>query len=178
MRNKFILLTGCSGGGKSTLLDALSKRGFSTVLEPGRRIVEEEIAGDSKALPWIDMNAFAMRAIEIARSDLEAAQLHCGPVFFDRGLIDAAVALEYSRGPSLGETIGDARVYSSPVFLFPPWKEIFESDAVRKHDFQAAVEEYHRTESALNELGYEVLVLPRVSVDERVEFVLHASGIA
>ncbi len=178
MRNRFILLTGCSGGGKSTLLDALSKRGFATVSEPGRRIVEEEIAGDSKALPWIDMEAFAMRAVETAQSDLEAAQLHCGPVFFDRGLIDAAVALEYSRGPSLGETIGYYRVYSEPVFLFPPWKEIFESDAVRKHDFQAAVEEYHRIESGLNDLGYEVLVLPRVSVSERVEFVLDKIGTA
>ncbi len=172
------MLTGCSGGGKSTLLDALSNRGFATVSEPGRRIVEYEIVGDGKALPWRNMKAFAMRAVEIARSDLESAQVHRGPVFFDRGLIDAAVALEYSCGPSLGETLGNARVYSEPVFLFPPWKKLFASDAARSHDFQAAVEEYHRIESGLNEFGYEVLVIPRLSVNERVEFVLDKIGTA
>ena len=40
--NRFIILSGCSGGGKSTLLAELARRGFATVEEPGRRIVIEE----------------------------------------------------------------------------------------------------------------------------------------
>ena len=37
--DRFIILSGCSGGGKSTLLAELARRGFATVEEPGRRIV-------------------------------------------------------------------------------------------------------------------------------------------
>ena len=37
--SRHVILSGCSGGGKSTLLADLAGRGFGTVSEPGRRIV-------------------------------------------------------------------------------------------------------------------------------------------
>src|SRR5690606_4231686 len=94
MSDRFILLSGCSGGGKSTLLEELGRRGHATVEEPGRRIVEEELAKGGTALPWLDLAAFARRAIAMALADREAMRGHPGYVFFDRGLIDAAAALE------------------------------------------------------------------------------------
>ncbi|MCG7521515.1 AAA family ATPase [Ruegeria sp. Ofav3-42] len=139
MADRFILLTGCSGGGKSILLKALGALGFATVPEPGRRIVANEVAGDGKALPWVDMKAFALRAVEMAKSDLKEAQRVEGPIFFDRGLIDAAVALEHSGGQSVRETLGENRAYAKRVFVVPPWKEIFVEDAERRHDFETAV---------------------------------------
>jgi predicted ATPase len=39
--DRFIVLSGCSGGGKSTLLAALQRRGFAVFEEPGRQIVKE-----------------------------------------------------------------------------------------------------------------------------------------
>jgi predicted ATPase len=35
--NTFIVISGCSGDSKSTLLAELARRGFATVVEPGRR---------------------------------------------------------------------------------------------------------------------------------------------
>ncbi len=177
MSDKFILLTGCSGGGKSTLLDVLAERGFATVPEPGRRIVAEELAGDGKALPWVDMQAFALRAIDLARADIEAAQQLKGPVFFDRGLIDAAVALEHSGGPKVKETLGPYRPYGRRVFMAPPWQELFVADAERRHDFDAAVGEHLRIEQALEALGYFRSVLPKVSVNKRADIVLRECGV-
>ena len=92
--SNFILITGCSGGGKSTLLEELKRRGYATVLEPGRRIVQAELQSGGSALPWIDLAAFASRAVEVSLNDLEGASRSDGPVFFDRGLFDAAVAVE------------------------------------------------------------------------------------
>ncbi len=172
--DRFILLTGCSCGGKSTLLKALGARGFVTVPEPGRRIVAEEIAGDGRALPWVDLEAFALRAIAMARSDLEAARHHDGIVFFDRGLVDATTALEHAGGPPVTQTHGDRQTYAKRVFVCPPWQELFAMDAERRHDFEAAVQEYHRITQALDMLGYDTDVLPRVSVHERVAYVLAA----
>ena len=40
--DRFVVITGCSGGGKSTLLDELGRRGHATIEEPGRRIVRED----------------------------------------------------------------------------------------------------------------------------------------
>ena len=49
--SRFVLISGCSGGGKSTSLDELARRGHQTGLEPGRRIVHDELARGGTALP-------------------------------------------------------------------------------------------------------------------------------
>ena len=96
--DRFVILSGCSGGGKSTLLAALAERGYATIEEPGRRIVAEETAREGTALPWIDLAAFARRAFAMAIEDRQLARHLPGLVFFDRGLIDAAAALHHATG--------------------------------------------------------------------------------
>lgn len=89
-----MVISGCSGGGKSTLLAELARRGHVTVEEPGRRIVNQGLLGDGSALPWVNPVAFARRAVALALADRAAHSAESGWVFFDRGLIDAAAALE------------------------------------------------------------------------------------
>ena len=154
------------------MLKALEERGFATVQEPGRRIVSDELAGQGKALPWVDMKAFALQAVKMAKSDLLVAQHIDGIVFFDRGLIDAAVALAHSGGPTIEETLGETQAYWKRVFVVPPWRELFANDAERQHNFEAAVQEHLRIEEALDALGYMRTELPKVSVQERAKIVL------
>jgi len=169
---RFVVISGCSGGGKSTLLAELAKRGYAVVEEPGRRIIREERKGDGAALPWMDEAAFARRAIAMALADWAQACSLSGWVFFDRGLVDAAAALEHSTGESaLGRT-GRTRHYHRRVFLTPPWPEIFAADVERRHDLGAAIAEYERLLSAYPSLGYEVINLPKARVSERADFVL------
>lgn len=172
MSEKFVVISGCSGGGKSTLLAELDARGFATVEEPGRRIVAQEMAGAGLALPWIDMAAFAQRAMAVALEDRARAGDLQGWVFFDRGLVDAAVALESVDGGELDRSVLEAQRYNRTVFLTPPWREIYVTDPERQHGFEEAVAEYDRLERAYPALGYEVVVLPRIGVSERVNFVL------
>src|SRR5215469_4870540 len=93
MRNmdtdRFVVISGCSRGGKSTLVTELGRRGCVTVEEPGRRIVKEEMLGDGLALPWIDGIAFARRAIALALADRVVANGHGTSVFFAISLLDA-----------------------------------------------------------------------------------------
>jgi predicted ATPase len=173
---RFVILSGCSGGGKSTLLAELARRGFATVEEPGRRIVREELAGDGRALPWVDAVAFSRRAIAMALEDLEAAGRHEGWVFFDRGLIDAAAGLEHHTGEPALKTLSSAGRYHSRVFLTPPWPEIYQTDPERRHGLEEALGEYERLLSVYPALGYEVVVLPKISVTARAEFLVGALG--
>jgi len=172
MSDRFILLSGCSGGGKSTLLEELRRRGHRTVEEPGRRIVEEELASGGTALPWLDLAAFARRAVAMALADREALRGHPGYVFFDRGLIDAAAALDAAGGAvNLAELAAGHR-YNSRVFLTPPWPEIYAADDARRHGFAAARAEYERLASIYPMLGYEPVLLPKAPVAERADFLL------
>ena len=171
--NKFVLISGCSGGGKSTLLAELGKRGHAIIEEPGRRIIAEQTSSTAAALPWVDMTAFAHRAIEMALLDLSDADQQGGLVFFDRGLVDAAVALEHSSGAPYFKTLGKKRHYFETVFLTPPWPEIFSQDKDRRHGFADAMEEFERLEMAFGKLGYDTLSLPKVSPSARADFVLN-----
>ncbi|NJM81350.1 MAG: AAA family ATPase [Tabrizicola sp.] len=170
--NQDVILSGCSGGGKSTLLLELKRRGFETIEEPGRRIVSEELRGDGRALPWVNLEAFARRAFEMASRDRERVEAFAEWVFFDRGLVDAAVALEHATGIPAFRTLAGHDRFQSRVFLTPPWPEIYQTDPERRHDFDEGVAEYHRLFSAFEKLGYEVNVLPKVGVEARADFVL------
>lgn len=172
MSDRFVVLSGCSGDGKSTLLAELASRGYCVVEEPGRRIVKQELETNGVALPWIDGAAFARRAIEMADCDRRTALGKSGWVFFDRGLIDAASALQQMTGePSLRDLQSRDR-YHRRVFLAPPWPEIFVTDAERRHGFEASLAEFERLRAVYPALGYEVIMLPKVSVRERADFVL------
>jgi predicted ATPase len=174
--NRFVVISGCSGGGKSTLLAALGRRGLAVVEEPGRRIVREELKGGGCALPWVDLAAFARRAIAIAIEDRAGAAGNAGWTFFDRGLIDAAVALEQATGEKVAAQLNAANPYCPKVFLAPPWQEIYADDAERRHSFVTAVAEYQRLSAAYLGLGYDVVLLPRISPEERADFVIDALG--
>jgi predicted ATPase len=168
------VLSGCSGGGKSTLLAELGRRGHGVVEEPGRRVVKAELQNGGSALPWVDATAFARRAIEIAVADHAAAGALPGLVFFDRGIIDAAAALEHATGEPVLERLGSLHRYNAAVFLTPPWPEIYRSDPERRHGLDDAIAEYERLARVYARLGYRVTVLPKVDVAARADLVLAA----
>jgi len=126
---------------------------------------------DGAALPWIDPAKFARRAITMALADIEVASARDGRVFFDRGLVDAALALERVVGEPALTTIGGHRFHHR-VFLTPPWPEIYVTDAERQHGLAAAVAEYEHLLVAYPRLGYETIVLPKVDVATRANLVL------
>lgn len=170
--NRFVIISGCSGGGKSTLLAELARRGHGIVEEPGRRIVAQELSGDGAALPWVDGVAFARRAIELALTDRSAAETKPGLTFFDRSAIDAASALEYLTGERLVTRSDSLPRYHKTVFLTPPWPEIYVNDRERRHDFEDAVAEYQRLCRSYPLAGYDVSILDRTSVSERADHIL------
>lgn len=181
--DRFVVVSGCSGGGKSTLVAELTRRGYATVAEPGRRIVARESASGGAALPWVDLAAFARAAIAMALDDRTALMARdgpasgVGPVFFDRGLVDAAAALEQATGePALGQ-LATAHRYNPLVFMTPPWSEIYTQDPERLHGFQDALAEYERLVAAYPAQGYEVVPVPRTSVTARADFVLERLGL-
>jgi predicted ATPase len=128
--------------------------------------------GEGLALPWVNEIGFARRALELALADRITADRAEGWVFFDRGLLDAAAALEHLTGEPTLMTLGQAHRYHQQVFLAPPWPGIYVTDSERRHGLNAAVAEYQRLLDLFPSLGYEVTILPKVSVPERADFVV------
>src|SRR5207247_10618853 len=49
---KLVVLSGCSGAGKSSLLAELGRRGFPIYEEPGRQVVKEQLYIGGDAVRW------------------------------------------------------------------------------------------------------------------------------
>src|SRR5690606_31885419 len=96
-----------------------------------------------------------------------------GWVFFDRGLVDAAAALQHATGEPVVDALGLAHRYHRRVFLTPPWPEIYRQDIARRHDQASAIAEYDRLRATYVRLGYQPLILPRISVKQRASYVLN-----
>jgi predicted ATPase len=162
-----VMISGCSGGGKSTLLSEIARRGYAVVKEPGLRIVAEERLGDGRALPWVDAAAFGQRALAMSIKDHRAAR---GITFFDRGVVDAGVAISARGGEFPTDVIERCRY--DRLFLAPPWPEIYDVNDDRRHSLEKALSDYERVRLAYLHAGYDPIELPRDTVAARADFVL------
>lgn len=137
-------------------------------------IVQEQLANGGKILPWLDMRSFVCRLSQDSIKQFDHVNDLDGPVFFDRGFVE--VLAHWRSSDSLAfvafkDDVG-ARRYSDPVFVAPPWPELFVHDAERRHDFSAATEEYHSICETLSDFNYRQIEIPRMPVRDRVEFIM------
>jgi predicted ATPase len=168
-----IVISGSSGGGKSTLIDALSSRGFHTFAEAGRIIVRGELETDGKALPWIDPSLFAERLATLAIDQFDLAAGLEGPVFLDRCVVEPLVYIQMQgiELPDKVRRLANGCLYDDPIFMVPPWEEIFVEDAERRHNFREAIAEYDALLQTFLEYGYRVCVIPKTTVKNRIEYI-------
>lgn len=180
MTQRFFVLTGGPGSGKSALLDALERAGYARSVEAGRGIILDQQTIEGRALPWSDPTLFAEMMLSWEMRSYHIAMRSSGTLFFDRGVVDVLGYLRLTGLPvpkHVRRAVETFR-YKRHVFIAPPWKEIYTKDRERKQDFEEAVRTYEAMVVAYTEYGYELIELPRVSVEERMRFVLNASSIS
>ncbi len=177
--NRFFVVTGGPGSGKSSLIGRLQKIGYAGSVEAGRGIIQDQVAIGGEALPWRDRMLFAQLMLSWEIRSYRIAAHAAGPVFFDRGVPDVLGYLRLSGLPAPEHVTKSVAVfrYNRRVFIAPPWREIFRQDSERKQDFDEAVRTYDALVAVYTTSGYELVELPKVSLEERVGFVLQAAGL-
>jgi predicted ATPase len=174
--NRFIVITGAPGSGKTTLIEALHQRGYARSIEAGRGVIQGQVSIDGSALPWKNPALFAELMLSWEMRSYRVAEDSTGIVFFDRGVPDI---LGYRRLvglpiPEHARKAAQTFRYHRRVFIAPPWREIFRVDHERKQDFDEAMRTYHSMVETYSEYGYELVEILRASLEERVEFILDA----
>src|SRR6266446_7116005 len=146
-RENFFVLTGCSGAGKSTIIEALRARGFLCLDEPGRKIVEEQLLCGGSATPWQDLRKFGELLFSRYVRLFEQVTDRIQPVFFDRALPEVITISRFLNLPVPERHLMAVKEhrYARKVFITPPWPEIFKTDRERRHSFEDALAEYRLT---------------------------------
>jgi len=160
----FFVFTGGPGAGKTTLLRHLQALGHSVVEESIRAVIREDPAARGGEAMFRRAAARDLAAFDARKDEIR-------PVFFDRGLMDCWGADGVAPWPELTEALRTRR-YNETVFVFPPWREIYASDAERIQDFAHAERVFGMVMQTLPTLGYTAVVVPIGAVEDRARFVL------
>ena len=83
------VVTGGPGSGKSSLIDAMTRRGFRTMPEAGRAIIQDQVRIGGPALPWADRAIFAELMLGWELRSYHEALASDAPVLMDRLIKDS-----------------------------------------------------------------------------------------
>jgi len=163
------VLTGGPGVGKTTLLERIGTAGYSIVREAARDIIDEQLRLGTDLLPWKDQPAFQRRVLAL---QLERERTANGPVvFLDRGIPDGIAYLRAQGLSVFRELLEHARGRYAVAFLVEPLNG-YHSDPVRREDQDVAARLHLVVEATYRDLGYDLVRVPAVSVEERSAFVI------
>ena len=95
------------------------------------------------------------------------------PVLMDRGIPDVVGYLTLCGLPVPAHIEAAAKIhpYNERVFLAPYWGAIFAQDAERKQDRQEAEATGRVMAETYTRLGYQIVELPLVGIEQRADFI-------
>jgi predicted ATPase len=176
---RFYVVTGGPGSGKTSLLEALRAHGYACSTEAGRGIIQDQVSIAGQALPWADRSLFAELMLSWEMRSYRMAQEAAGPVFFDRGVPDVLGYFRLIGVPVPGHVWKAAQRfrYNPTVLIAPPWPEIFRQDRERKQDFDEAIRTYDAMVATYTELDYRLVEIPLAPVQDRLNFIVEHLGL-
>jgi predicted ATPase len=104
---------------------------------------------------------------------LDAHQEPHNIVFLDRGIPDVLAYMHYigDSYPSFFDTACKEHIYSK-IFILPPWEDIYVSDQERYENFEQAQLIHDHLVETYEKYGYELIEVPKDTVDKRILFIL------
>ncbi|MFT5318935.1 MAG: putative ATPase [Chlamydiales bacterium] len=169
---KFIVITGAPGSGKSRILHELNQMGYTCVDEPARQILSEQRKIEGDGIPERSPRLFTDLLLSRATFQYKQMLTHQGPVFFDRGIPDnVAYATLFDIDEKTLWNAGREYLYNKRVFFTPSWEEIYEMDDERKMSFDEASQFGDYFKRVYTELAYDLIEVPREDPKTRAEFI-------
>lgn len=172
---KLIVFVGGPGSGKTTLIEALSNRGYVCYPEISRQVTIEAQKHGIEQLFLKEPLLFSEMLLEgRIKQYRDALQEKEAVVFIDRGIPDVLAYMHYI-GDSYPKTFDEAckkHLYSR-IFILPPWEEIYQSDNERYENFEQARLIHNHLVETYQKYGYSLIEVPKVDLELRVKFVLN-----
>jgi len=172
MNQKYII-TGAPGTGKTAIINALIEKGYSCAEEISREIIAEQLIIGGDILPWKDQIAFENHIANL-RKEQYLNRTDNKNYFFDRSSIDCIAYLKVNKLKTTTEInkIIKQCIFNKKVFITPFWEEIYINDSERVEDIKSAINIENSLIETYKSLGYNLVIVPKLSVSERVNFIL------
>ncbi len=173
---KKIVITGGPGTGKSTVINELEKQHYNCMHEISREVTLMAKKSGIEQLFLKDPMLFSKLLLEgRIQQFLKAKKTKTDLVFFDRGIPDVFAYMNYLgvTYPKIFVEESKKKMYQNPVFLMPPWKDIYITDNERYESFEQSLAIHNHLKLAYTSLGYEIIEVPFGTAKERASFILN-----
>lgn len=170
-----ILLIGGPGTGKTTLINELAKKGFTCLPEISRQVTLE---AKSKGIDQLFLSQPLLFSEMLLKGRIaqfeQALEDKSEVVFIDRGIPDVLAYMHYI-GDTYPEFFHEAssRYKYSKIFILPIWQDIYTCDNERYEDFEQAQKIQEHLIKTYHDYGYDLIEVPKESVENRVAFILN-----
>lgn len=165
-----IIITGGPGAGKTTLIDALSANNYQTFAESSRQLIEEQSQLTNGVLPWVDLPEFARLCLATMATQKQQASQH-DVAFLDRAIPDICGYLQQAGLEIEPHYRAESQGYHRQAFFCRPERGIYVQDEVRPYPFEGAVAIHNALVDVYQQLGFDVVEVPFMSLEERVGFI-------
>ena len=173
MSKKIILLIGGPSSGKTTLINHLEKEGHICYPEISREIILQAREEGAEFLFLENPMLFSERLLAGRIKQYENAILESNSVFIDRGIPDVVAYMDFIGDTYPEEFIEACLKYKyDKIFLLPPWEEIYQSDSERYENFDQAVKIQEHLVDTYKKYGYELIEVPKDTVENRILYIL------
>ncbi len=166
---KKYVITGGPCVGKTTVLELLATKGHAILPEAARMIIEEETLRGSDVLPWKNLVKFQEAVVEQQLKN--EADAKADAIFLDRSLVDGFAYCTLGGIPAPERLSKNAVGRYEKVFLLEPLS-VYAKDGARTEDERTAKLIHDEIAKAYAGFGYEPIVVPALSPEERIIFIL------
>jgi len=169
-QTRWHVITGAPCSGKTAVICELERRGYPVVHEAARAYIHEELGkGSTIAQIKGDILAFE-RYVLYQKIEIEQSLSKDATVFLDRAIPDS-IAYYLLEGLNPDDPIQKSGLWRyKNIFFFE--RITFEKDAVRSEDDEIAAALDGLLKKGYQMLGYEIISVPLMPVEDRVDFIL------
>jgi predicted ATPase len=167
---RWSVITGAPCSGKTAVIHMLEQRGYQVVHEVARAYIDNELMKgktllEIKSDEWAFEHHILMEKVRI-ESTLKKDEI----IFFDRGVPDSIAYYKLNGLDSVEPFQKSGAVRYQNVFFLE--RLLFLPDPVRSENEQTARRLGRLIEESYQSLGYDLIQVPLLSVEERTQFVL------
>lgn len=169
MTHNWHVITAGPSAGKTSTLREIASRGYRTAPESARIVIDQAI---SEGIPADDVREELdfQRAVISKDREIENNIPTNERVFLDRGLADNIAYCRVFDKPIPDGLIDECRSRYRSVFLLEQLP--FEADYSRSEDEKTARAIHNELRQTYLDLGYDVIDVPVIPIDERVDIIV------